>query len=357
MADEEDKPFKPPCKADAFDALGLYPELDKDFTKFLQRATFDSQSEESLIRPMPLPGPQDWLSRFPTDPESFEKWEGREERNEVVPGKNTIYILPIGEFSELTNVEESKGSQCQSGVTDPFLAELLEYAEIFFFGLPIKMLPRVPVESLNATTRNYEVARGVKRDQLQTKEIFLFLLHMVPRDAYCVLAITMMDLYPDKRWNFVFGQASTRDRIGVFSFARNHPDFFSAGKVVSLDKLSEVSVLAKQLMTWRSCNILTHEITHMFGLEHCVYFSCLMNGRNHEEESDRSGSFFCPVCLHKLQHAIGFDFVARYKTMMTFYESRLVTASGDEESTEEDRYRKCYKWLQRALKLIQDCHS
>lgn len=349
--DEEECSFKPPCKADAFDALGLYPELDKTFTKFLQRVTFDSQSEESLIRPMPLPGPQDWLSRFPTEPESFEKWESREERNEVVAGKNTIYIMPIGEFSEQATLEE-KAKDKKSGVSDPFLAELLEYAEIFFFGLPIKMLPRVPVESLNATTRMLEVARGVKRKQLQTKEIFLFLHHMLPRDAYCVLAITMLDLYPDRRWNFVFGQASTRDRIGVFSFARNHPDFFTVDKPVSLDKLSEVSILAKQMMVWRSVNILTHEITHMFGLEHCVYFSCLMNGRNHQEESDKAGSFLCPICLHKLQHAIGFDYIARYEAMLGFYKSRL--ASSNDDSTEEDYYRKCCDWLQKTLAISKE---
>lgn len=355
MAEEEEKPFKPPCKADAFDGLGLHPELDKVFTKFLQHVTFDSQSEESLIRPMPLPGPQDWLSRFPTEPEPFEKWESREERNEVVAGKNTIYIMPIGEFSEEQTTLEKQPKDKKAALSDPFLAELLEYAEIFFYGLPVKMLPRISVESLDATTRMYDVARGVKRKQLQTKEIFLFLHHMLPRDAYCVLAITMLDLYPDRRWNFVFGQASTRDRIGVFSFARNHPDFFTVDKPVSLSGLSEVSELTKQMMIWRSCNILTHEITHMFGLEHCVYFSCIMNGRNHQDESDKAGSFLCPICLHKLQHSIGFDFVARYKAMLAFYKSRLV--QGDESLLEEDFYKICTDWLERALALIKECQS
>jgi len=30
---------------------------------------------------------------------------------------------------------------------------------------------------------------------------------------------------------------------------------------------------------------MTHEIGHMFGIHHCVHFSCLLNGSNHLEES------------------------------------------------------------------------
>jgi archaemetzincin len=35
----------------------------------------------------------------------------------------------------------------------------------------------------------------------------------------------MEDLYPDPAWNFVFGQASLRERVEVFSFARYDPAF------------------------------------------------------------------------------------------------------------------------------------
>ena len=31
----------------------------------------------------------------------------------------------------------------------------------------------------------------------------------------------------------------------------------------------------------RSCKVLAHEACHMFGIEHCVWFRCLMNGSNH----------------------------------------------------------------------------
>lgn len=57
---------------------------------------------------------------------------------------------------------------------------------------------------------------------------------------------------------------------------------------------------------------MTHEIGHMFGIKHCQWLSCVMQGSNHMEESDRRPLDFCPVCLRKLQDAIGFDIAERY---------------------------------------------
>jgi archaemetzincin len=50
----------------------------------------------------------------------------------------------------------------------------------------------------------------------------------------------------------------------------------------------------------------------MFGLAHCTYFNCLMNGSNHLVESDRRPLHLCPVCLRKLQWSIDFDLLKRY---------------------------------------------
>lgn len=58
---------------------------------------------------------------------------------------------------------------------------------------------------------------------------------------------------------------------------------------------------------------LTHEIGHILGLRHCQWLACLMQGSNHLEESDRRPLNVCPICLRKLQSAIGFNIVERYK--------------------------------------------
>ena len=60
----------------------------------------------------------------------------------------------------------------------------------------------------------------------------------------------MIDLYPQESWNYVFGQASLRDRVGVFSFARYDPAFFGGERAEGW----------QTLMLKRSCKVLAHEI-------------------------------------------------------------------------------------------------
>lgn len=50
----------------------------------------------------------------------------------------------------------------------------------------------------------------------------------------------------------------------------------------------------------------------MFGMQHCIHYTCLMNGSNHIAESDSRQLRLCPVCLRKLQWSVGFDVVERY---------------------------------------------
>jgi archaemetzincin len=119
----------------------------------------------------------------------------------------------------------------------------------------------------------------------------------------------MEDLYPDPRWNFVFGQASMRNRVGVFSFARYDPAFYGESR----------GHLYQKLLLRRSIKVLAHETAHMFSLAHCIYFKCVMNGSNHLQESDSRPLSLCPVCLHKLQHSIGFDVATRYHHLLRFY--------------------------------------
>jgi len=124
------------------------------------------------------------------------------------------------------------------------------------------------------------------------------------------MAITMEDLYPVPSWNFVFGQASLKGRVGVYSFIRYDPTFYGGERGKDY----------KKLLLWRSCKVLVHEIGHMFGIEHCIFYHCVMNGSNHLQESDARPIHLCPVDLRKHHYSIGFDIVERYKKLQQFYE-------------------------------------
>jgi archaemetzincin len=95
-----------------------------------------------------------------------------------------------------------------------------------------------------------------------------YLMERVPSRAYCVLGITMTDLYSDPLWNFVFGYATYEKRVGVFSFARYAPSFYNFSSLPN-----------PKLLFIRSCKILAHETGHMFGLAHCTAWHCVMNGK------------------------------------------------------------------------------
>jgi archaemetzincin len=129
----------------------------------------------------------------------------------------------------------------------------------------------------------------------------------LPGDAITYLGVTMGDLYPEPSWNFVFGEASLDERVGVYSFARFSPRFTGERKP-SATKLLR-----------RSLAVLSHEAGHMFGITHCVRYECLMNGSNSLDELDRQRAALCPECLQKLAWNIGFDVVARYRALRDFY--------------------------------------
>ena len=88
-----------------------------------------------------------------------------------------------------------------------------------------------------------------------------------------MIGLTKEDLYPGPQWLWCFGWASFTAGVSSFSFKRYGPDF---------DKINGPQKDENLLM--RSCHIMTHEICHMFGLRHCIYFECLMNGIMSGEE-------------------------------------------------------------------------
>ncbi|MBW1800234.1 MAG: hypothetical protein JRJ85_05835 [Deltaproteobacteria bacterium] len=252
----------------------------------LQRALNPGNDFET----MPVPKSGEWLAEHEEPGQSFDDFI------KIAPAKpdryrNKIYLQPFGQFIDGQS---------------PSLEKLKAYASPYFM-MDVKILPVLPIMGSKLTTRRNPYTRN---RQILTHDILVLLKKKRPADAFCVLAITMEDLYPDPSWNFVFGQASHHDRVGVFSFARYDPIFY--GEKRRRDY--------KEILFQRSCKVLAHETGHMFSMAHCIYFQCLMNGSNHLQESDSRPLSLCPVCLRKLQFSIGFDVVDRYQKLLDFYE-------------------------------------
>jgi archaemetzincin len=60
---------------------------------------------------------------------------------------------------------------------------------------------------------------------------------------------------------------------------------------------------------------MAHEIGHLFGMKHCTFYNCLLNGCNSFEEFDSKPIYMCPVCLRKLQSNIEFGFLEQYEAL------------------------------------------
>jgi archaemetzincin len=128
-----------------------------------------------------------------------------------------------------------------------------------------------------------------------------------------MLTITMEDLYPGPTWSYVFGWAMYQARTGVFSFIRFDPSWNEEEDEGGVD------------MLYNSCHVMVHETGHMFGMTHCTYYECTMNGFNSYEEMNMMKKCMqylkqliltfidlCPVCLRKLQSVAKFDVRERY---------------------------------------------
>ena len=146
--------------------------------------------------------------------------------------------------------------------------------------------------------------------QFHAGEINAALQEYKTRETFCILGVTNQDLYPNDEWNFVYGLANLQNATGVFSFCRHEVKFEDPTTDLSPE-------IQRQVWLKRSCGTMVHEITHMFGIKHCIYYECTMNGTNGNFESaGRSCVTLCPVCLVKLQMNIKFDAKTRYEKMI-----------------------------------------
>jgi archaemetzincin len=250
---------------------------------------------ESFTPKLP-PRPGDWLERFPETGTTFEEYV-RSHPVTRTAQRDKIVLQPLGPFRE----DERK-----------LLATLREYTAVFF-DCPVIVAPDLPLPQKGRRSRQ---EGGQRWTQHHTQVILHEVLApRLPSDAVAYLGITMGDLYPEASWNFVFGEATLDERVGVYSLVRYFPGFTG----------EKDTPAARTLGLLRSFKVLPHETGHMFGLHHCARFECLMNGTNSLDETDRSSGTLCPVCLKKLDWNLRFDVRRRYARLLSVYQREGLT--------------------------------
>lgn len=101
----------------------------------------------------------------------------------------------------------------------------------FFPGCQFAILPEINLGECHGRKITQRINRHTRQLQYSAEDIIENLKTRRRRERkndahelFCV-AVTMVDIYPEPSWNFVFGLASEDDRIGVYSFARLDPLF------------------------------------------------------------------------------------------------------------------------------------
>lgn len=70
----------------------------------------------------------------------------------------------------------------------------------------------------------------------------------------------------------------------------------------------------------RICKTASHELGHCFGIDHCTYYACVMQGTANLAEDSRQPPYLCPVDLAKLVRGTGCDEQERYRALLEFCE-------------------------------------
>jgi archaemetzincin len=247
------------------------------------------QSAGAAIAPLhdPIQPPRkgDWLYEYDEPGQTFQEYR---ESDPVLPtyDRTTLYVQPLGDFEPA------------------HAAAIIATADLLgrFYSVPVRVLDRMDSKVVPQWARRRNPISG--DEQVLTRFVLNLLARNKPADAVAVLALTTSDLWPGKGWNFLFGQASFREGVGVWS----------------LHRMGDPGLEPRTFLR-RTLKIAVHETGHMFGIRHCTRFDCGMNGANHQNEADSHPIWFCPEEEMKIWWGLGVEPATRYRQLAEFSET------------------------------------
>jgi len=102
----------------------------------------------------------------------------------------------------------------------------------------------------------------------------------------------------------------------------NSPMDAAVAAHISRPSLHENPSVATLSGLWlgRVCRTASHELGHCFGIDHCVYYACAMQGTASVIEDARQPLNLCPIDLAKVLRATGANMNDRYRELLAFCE-------------------------------------
>jgi len=279
------KPYYPiPTQRDLVLQASMCKCLIPDKRSFENITTFSKDWGQSVVG-QPF---EDFVKSCPWQPES---------------SRPTIYILPL---CEPDGVEDKQALHFWYALVDAMSAFFVMQVRLF---RPQMITSLSGVGSLPPTTAQATTAQAQPEYSIQC--IMTALLKWeIPKDAYCVMAVTLQKLVPGK---FL---VSMRRRIGVASLVRE--ELLGAIKLVG------------------------RGFCKLIGMEWCVYFNCLMRWAE-EKDTHTTAPDLCPVCLRKLHWTIGFDIMERYRQLQRYYGASAEHAK---------QFEVCKRWVVARMQLL-----
>lgn len=219
----------------------------------------------------------EWLWVYPEHGQTADEYK-LACKNRRSPGRETITLRPLGPLSPRAKA-----------VMEP----VRRFCETFFTA-PARVVEErpLPEEAFRSSRQQHDVGPLLASLQKELEDPDLVRAGLADRDL----------CWEGQVQNYVFGGASLENRVGVYSFER-----FARGAV------------AEPLYRHRCFGVVAHELGHILGLHHCIYYRCVMQGANSLPEIDAAPLRLCPVCEEKLAWNLGFEPKARLVALARLY--------------------------------------
>jgi len=238
--------------------------------------------------PMPEPQAGEWLATVPEVGQSVSGYMWLDHPGAAAT-EGTIYIRALGTLAPEIDMRAIR-----------------DHLRVYY-GAKVELLDPMVIEGTGKITARRSSWREGEV-QLLAEDLIALLEEDMPEDALIVAGLVGEDLY-SAGMGFVYGLAMGRSNVS--STMRGSPAWRD------LEPTDELK--AEHLLS--AMKTVTHEVGHSLGLDHCIYFRCVMNGVNNELEAAKASMHACPVCQAKITRATGVDLRARYEHLRSGYES------------------------------------